>query len=116
MGTHLRGYLHEHFHPLIDNRIETTPDEALIAQYRQAKSDVLDQELQFKSYMDAQWPPGANERNKTQTSYEEKREDGALGLITALKTVEDILKTLLNPISDFDFKFNLPKKPIEEAT
>ena len=29
--------------------------------------------------------------------------------------VEDILGTLLNPVSEFDFRFNLPKAPMEQA-
>ena len=34
--------------------------------------------------------------------------------IDALKTLEDILKTLLNPVSDFEIRFNMPRKPLEE--
>ncbi len=30
------------------------------------------------------------------------------------QTLEDILKTLLNPVSDFEIRFNLPRKPLEE--
>ncbi len=34
--------------------------------------------------------------------------------IEALETLEDILKTLLNPVSDFEIRFNMPRKPLED--
>lgn len=60
-----------------------------------------------------QWPASAPERAKSAASYDTKRE-GALPFIEALQTLEDILKTLLNPVSDFEIRFNMPRKPLED--
>ncbi len=111
--THLQGYINDHLYPLLDNRIETTPDAELKEQYRNVRTQLKQAHPAFKAFMDGQWPPGAAERAKSAASYDMKRE-GAMPFIEALQTLEDILKTLLNPVSDFEIRFNLPRKPLEE--
>lgn len=69
--------------------------------------------LLSSSKLPLQWPASAPERAKSAASYDSKRE-GALPFIEALEALEDILKTLLNPVSDFEIRFNLPRKPLED--
>lgn len=112
---HLQGYMDDHLYPLLENRVETTPDQDLKDEYVGVREEIRSAHPQFKGYMDGLWPPGAAERAKTQASYEEKKK-GAAPFINALKHLEEILKAVITPISDFEIRFNLPRKPLEEIT
>jgi hypothetical protein len=46
--THLQSYMNEHLYPLLDNRIETTPDADVRDQYRQVRTDLKQTHPAFK--------------------------------------------------------------------
>ncbi len=46
--THLQSYMNEHLYPLLDNRIETTPDADVREQYRQVKVQLKQTHPAFK--------------------------------------------------------------------
>lgn len=52
--THLQGYMSEHLYPLLDNRIETTPDAELKDQYRKVRTQLHQTHPAFKAFMDGQ--------------------------------------------------------------
>ncbi len=55
--THLQGYMSEHLYPLLDNRIETTPDNELKEQYRRVRTQLHQTHPAFKAFMDGQVLP-----------------------------------------------------------
>ena len=46
--THLQAYMNEHLYPLLENRIETTPDAEVREQYRQVKTQLKQAHPAFK--------------------------------------------------------------------